>query len=160
MPDTRMLGLEDMGRTLQMFTTAVQRRAVRNATRAGARVYRDGMKRRVAKASGDLEKNIVIKDFPLRAEGDYEAQIGVRYQGKVAASSRSSKWRHAGLAPTTEDPGVYSYWLEMGRPGAHGHTHQVAEPFIRPTFDQDTGAAEAAFVESIKGDAEVGKYIG
>jgi hypothetical protein len=48
----------------------------------------------------------------------------------------------------------------MGRPGAHGHTHQVAEPFIRPTFDQDTGAAEAAFVESIKGDAEVGKYIG
>ena len=142
-----------------MFTQGVQRRAVRTATLAGARVYRDGMKRRVAKKTGELQKAITIKAFPLRQEGDFKAQVGPKYTGKVAASSRSSKWRHPGLKPTTEDPGVYAFWLEMGRPGAHGHTHQAAQPFMRPTFDQDTPAAKAAFVASLRADSEIGKYI-
>jgi HK97 gp10 family phage protein len=159
MPEPVILGLKELGDTLDMFAQAVQKRVVRNAARAGARVYRDGMKQRVAKDSGDLEKAITIKDGPLRREGDYKANIGVKYSHKVAASSRTSKWRHAGLAPSTQDPGVYDWWLEFGRPGAHGHTHQAAQPFMRPTFDQDTPKAEQAFIDTVKADAEVGKYI-
>ena len=152
--EVKVVGLEEMGGTMDMFAQALQKRAVRNATRAGARVFRDGMKARVKVDTGGIRDNIIIKDYPLRREGDYKALIGVRYSGKVAAKSR-----RPGKAPSSQDPGVYAGFLELGRPGAKGHTHQAAQPFMRPTFDQASGKAEEAFVASVKGDSEIGRFI-
>ena len=155
--DVKMLGLEDLGSTVNMLSDLVQKRVVRNATRAGARVYRDGMKSRAPKASGDLEAAITIKDYPLRTEGSYIALIGAKYTKKVAASSRKKTKKGKAAAPSSEDPGVYEKWVELGRPGATGDTHQAAQPFMRPTFDADTPKAEDAFVARAKED--LAKYL-
>lgn len=153
--DVRVIGLEDLGRSIEQLTQNVQRKVVRNATRAGARVYRDGMKQRVKKLSGELEKNIAIKDHSTR-DGGYVALVGVRYKHKVAASARK-RLKGGGLAePSTEDPAIYALWLEgvISRPGASGHTHQNPQPFVRPTFDSDTAKAEDAFADRARLDIE------
>ena len=68
--------------------------------------------------------------------------IGFFYYGITAAHGRHGK------KPSTEDPGVYWRWVEFGRPGAGGHTHQAAQPFIRPAFDTRVEDAIKRFAES------------
>lgn len=148
----KVVGLEDLGRRLDLVQQKVQQQMVRTATRAGAVVYRDGMKSRVPRDSGDLANAITIKT-KVRRDGDFEALIGPKYTGKVAARSRRPFRK-----PSTEDPGVYVQWVEFGRPGKSGHTHQSPEPFMRPTFDNDTPKVEQAFADSMK--QQIGAELG
>lgn len=150
--DVTILGLKELGDTINMLTELVQKRVIRNAARAGGRVYRDGMKSRAPVASGALRDAITTKDFVMRKTGGFDVMIGVKYSKKVAASSRRQ-----GEAPASQDPAVYAKFLEFGRPGAGGHTNQAKQPFIRPTFDADTKKAEDAVAERIK--SELSRYL-
>lgn len=145
--DVEIIGLEELGKSMDLLSQKVQRKTVRNAVNAGAKVYRDGMKTRAPKDTGELQNAMTIKASPDRREGGFTALVGVKYSRKVAASSRKP-----GHAPSSEDPGVYARFLEFGRPGAKGHTHQAAQPFIRPTFDQDTQKAEQAVGERFESE--------
>lgn len=147
--EIKIEGLKEIGEKLRMLSTKMNREIIRKAVRAGANVIKDEMKRRVPVDSGELRDNIISTAHPMKNGEGFEAVVGVRYRRKVAAKSRgrfgrkSGKWnKDASLAPSTEDPGVYARFVELGRPNQKGHTHQAAQPFMRPAFD--TKADEAA----------------
>jgi HK97 gp10 family phage protein len=143
MAETKIVGLEDFGSTLKMLSQQMERKIIRAAVRKGGKVFAEEVELRAPKASGELAAE-VTETVDRTREGGIQAKIGIRYKGKVAKSSR-----RPGMAPSTEDPGVYASWSEFGRPGKKGHTNQAAKPFMRPSFDAKQNEAEKVAADSI-----------
>jgi len=165
-----VIGLQELGDNIDLFAGEMEKRIVRKASRAAGKVFEKELESRAPvfsgatdweHAGGELRAKVDVKAYPARDAGSFIVVIGIRYEGKKAAKSRVTKWRHKGLEPSSEDPGVYVLFVEYGRPGAdrpgytgHGHTHQTAHPFIRPPFENKKGEAEQAFVDTVMAELE------
>lgn len=143
--DVKVSGLKELGEVMRLVPEKLEKRIIGEATRAGTKVLVEGVRRRAPRESGELARNITATFKVFFGKGIAIAKIGVRYRRIVAASSR-----RPGLVPSTEDPGVYALFVEFGRPNRKGHTYQAAQPFMRPTFDQDADSAVKAFAAKIR----------
>ena len=141
-------GLAELAETMSRIPAKFQKRIQRVALKAGGEVIEAEM---VAlcpvapKAShnysepGELRDSIGITTRVDKELTGY-ALIGPKYSGQGDVSK-------AGKKETSQDPGVYSQWVEYGRPG-----HQEPEPFMRPAYarTKDTSVeAYAKVVESL-----------
>ena len=130
---TVVIGLQELGARMNMFTDQVQKRTVRKAANAGAAVFQKEMRLRAPvrqderpmgskqRMPGYLKKHISRRGKPT-ADGGFEVQI---------APLKSA---------------FYARFLELGT------SHQGATPFMRPTFDNKTAAAEEAFATAMRND--------
>jgi len=143
--DVKVTGLQEFGSVLDMLSTKVERQYIREAVKKGAEVLRAEAEARAPKASGEMARKITVKTQVARRAGAFIAFIGVRYMKIVAASTR-----RPGKAPSTEDAGFYARFVELGRPGKSGHTHQQAHPFMGPAFQAKAEEAERAVADELR----------
>jgi len=157
--NVEMVGMKEIGDRLDLLSDQMKKKIVKDMVRVGTEVIRAEAKRlapisHITEEDGELEGSITSKDMPTKdGQGGYLALIGARYKRKLAAKSR-----RPGRVPSSEDPGVYASFVELGRPGKSGHTHQTAQPFMRPAFDSKKGEAvqkaadvgSAAIAEALK----------
>lgn len=122
----KVRGLDEALANLKQFTIDVAAKAVPKAARATAQVYKEGMKRRVPKKTGGLEKTIRI----AKKKPDPRLIIGY----SVRAGSRRE---------------FQAFLLEYGFHHV-GSGAFIQVPFARPTFDNDSGNALDAFVTSLR----------
>ena len=146
-----VVGLPELGRALDLIPVAVGKRIIRRAVRSGARVFWRQIKDTAPRDTGELQSQVTIRITTVKDQS-IGALVGIRYRGKVARYSR-----RPGKVPSTEDPGVYAIFLEYGRPGVGrpgyrgtGHTHQAAQPFMRPAFDTKKDEALRVVAEELE----------
>lgn len=143
MGDVKVIGLQELGAAMDLLPQKIERDYIRSAVRKGAEVFRAEAEARAPKASGEMARKIIVKTKAGRQ--GFMALIGVRYMKIKAASSRRE-----GKEPSTEDPGFYARFVEFGRPGKSGHTHQAAHPFMGPAFQAKTEEAERAVADELR----------
>lgn len=104
------------------------RRIVRRSIRAGALIYKVGMKRRAPRERGKLAKSIRIKQ--RSRSGETTARIGpsVAYGHLV-------------------EFGHILVWVQPQTRRAYVVGHVGAQPFVRPTFDADMHLVVRAYRE-------------
>ena len=129
-----IIGLQELGSKIDMFSQQVERAAIRKAANAGANVFRNEM-RRLAPVRQD-QRPMGSKQ---RTPGYLKKHIG--RQGKAT-------WDGYTVAVGPMKSAFYGRFLELGT------SHQGANPFIRPTFDGQKTAAIDAFASSLKSDVE------
>lgn len=151
------MDLPDFRRQLRELSAKVEKRAVRNATRAAARVFRDAARaaapvlrepdgRRVA---GALKAGIIAAPSKVRrGRGVVAFYVGVKAAKKSRKTARDPfYWRflEAGWIPRGPGNrikgGTNRKALERRRTAGR----RVAVPFLAPAFRQVQGAAVAAF---------------
>lgn len=135
----KIVGLKELGDTLRLLDNAMERKIVQTAARAGAKVIRDEVELRAPRDTGELARNVTVKAYRVSRDGSFKVLVGVKYVRKNAAKG----------AKSTEAPGAYAFWVEFGRPGKSGHTHQAAHPFIRPGFDAKKDEAARVFGDKV-----------
>ncbi len=101
---------------------------IHKALEAGADVAMDGMQRRVAKDTHNLESH--IKKTEVRQEGNYSyIEIGV-----LDADAETARY---------------------GNAQEYGTSSMPAQPYIRPTTKEDAGKIKKAMKESLSKDGVV-----
>jgi len=164
----RVVGLEDLARKISTLTNDMERKYINVATRAGAKVIEDEVRARAPRSdspdSGDLARAIDVKATAARP-GKFVVLIGVRYMWKSAnkralrlarkaargMTGESGKYvMPVGQEASSQDPAVYARFVEYGRPGKEGHTHQTADPFIEEAFEDKIEEAVQAVLDSLK----------
>lgn len=131
MADVKVVGLEDMGRTVQLFTQKLQRQMIRNAANAGAEVFR-----REIRAKAPVRESQDLKGKDKRPPGYLKKHIG-----------RTSKALREGDLQVIVGPmkkAFYARFYELGT------SHQPARPFMRPAFDSKKKEAEDVFATTLK----------
>jgi HK97 gp10 family phage protein len=136
--DVKLVGLEDLGRTVDMFTQAVQKKMIRKAGNAGAEVFR-----REIRARAPVRDDKYLKGKNKRGPGYLKRHIG----RTTKATEDSYK---VSVGPTKS--AFYARFIEMG------DSHQSAHPFIRPAFDTKVDEAERTFEDSMK--AQIVEQLG
>ncbi|HLW51315.1 MAG TPA: HK97-gp10 family putative phage morphogenesis protein [Candidatus Angelobacter sp.] len=142
--NVKVVGLTELGAALDLLPRKIEQEYIRTAVKKGAEVIRADAEARAPKLSGDMASKITVKTLTSRFKGTFTAIIGVRFMRLLASFGRH------GHAPSSEDPGIYSRFVEEGRPGKGGHTHQEAHPFIGPAFDAKTAEAEQVVADELK----------
>lgn len=169
-------GMRELGDKLDKLFKEDAKKAVREGVKSGAEIFKEDVQWRVPVQSGELLSKVTTV-FATTRDGGYKAKVGIAYEGKRAESSRRKRavkikqgrvrnwWNQHGVfeggeskEPSSEDPAVYAYFVEFGRPGKSGHTHQKANPFMRKAFDSKSNDVEAKFGEVVL--AEIKKEIG
>lgn len=131
-----VLGLEDLGRSVDLFTQAVQRRMIRKAGNAGAEVFR-----REIRAKAPVREDDYTKGKNQRKPGYLKKHIG-----RTSKASNDSYKVSVGPMPGA----FYAKFIELGT------GHQPAKPFIRPAFDSKVHDAETKFTETMKAELAAG----
>lgn len=127
-------GLLDIGKELEALSRAENRKVIRDATRAGATVFKDEAVKRAPKRSGKLARNIIVITQRDR-DGNIVSGVHVRGTSPTGNSTNSMK-------ATNRNNAFYWRFIELGTSKMQSH------PFIRPAFDaRERAAAEAAFAE-------------
>ena len=129
----QILGLEDMGRTMDLLTQKVQRQMVRKATNAGAEVYRREIRARVP-----VRQDKYLKGKNQRGPGYLKKHIG-----------RTGKATRDGEYVVSVGPMAGAFYWRFRELGS---SHEPAQPVIRPVFDTKTPEAENKFAETLKAD--------
>lgn len=106
MSEIGLEGAKELEKVLSQLPAKMQKTAVTNALRAGARLIANDMKARVAVDKGDLRDAIAVRAAPKRSQRRKLVQIGI----KKPVSRR---------AHLTE----------------FGTVHSKAQPFMRPAVD-------------------------
>lgn len=104
-------GLRELGNALKELDSRTQKRIIRSATAAGARIIAKEARDRVPEKTGNVRKNIRTKNLRPTTPGLQETAVGVRVRGK------------------TGDSAFYWRFLEFGT------VKMEAKPFIRPAFE-------------------------
>lgn len=107
----RIEGLKELGRAIEQLDTKIQKRILRSATAAGARVIAKEAKANAPEDTGNLKKNIRTKNIKPDKLGKQESVVGVRVKGK------------------TKDSAFYWRFVEFGT------AKMPAKPFLRPAFE-------------------------
>lgn len=129
----KVQGLEELERKLYELPTKFAKKYVRQALRAGARVFRDEIKQNAPRRTGWLASQIAVTTSIRGSELQGKANIGVRKKQDPA--------RHATHVPAAADE---ARWAELGT------SKQPARPFMRPAFDSKKDAVLARFAEVLK----------
>ncbi len=128
-------GLLDIGKELEALSKAENRKVMRDATRAGATVFKDEAVKRAPKRSGKLARNIVVITQRDR-DGGIVSGVHVRGTNPRTGNSDNS------MKAKNRNNAFYWRFIELGTSKLQSH------PFIRPAFDaRERAAAEAAFAE-------------
>lgn len=116
-------GLEDIARDLETLSRAENNKVLRDATRAGADVFRQEVEERAPVLTGKLKKNVVVVTQKGRIKG--EITSGVHIRGVNPNTGNSDTTMKA------DNPRNAFYWrfVELGTSDAPAH------PFIRPAYD-------------------------
>ena len=133
MIEIELRGFEEAERALRALPLHVERRALIDGLRAGARVLVRGMKRRVPERTGKLRDSIVI-----RTRGRNRVVIGFRrpdgaHAHLVEFGTAPHRIRARNARVLRIGPIVLGRHVD--HPGAR------PKPFIRPTLDEDSGEA-------------------
>jgi HK97 gp10 family phage protein len=147
----KVTGLQELGAAMDLAPKNLERRVLSKAIRAAGKLWEEAVRARAPKDSGELARKIEVKTSSKG--GIFKAIVGVIYERRRASSSRKQ-----GGAPSSEDPAVYAQFLEFGRPNRKGHTHQAAQPFMRPVFDTESDAAAEKFAETVRNN--LGDLVG
>jgi len=121
----QMLGAAELERLLRRTPKRIQGRVVRNATRAGAVIFRRKAKAKAPKRSGQLRRGIIMRSRRGRDRDEFRVVVGLR-SGK----------RSAGGA-------FYGLFEE------YGTKHHRARPFMRPAFDEGKDQAATAVIDRL-----------
>ncbi len=121
----KITGGKELDAALSRLALDVETRLAKNAAGAGARVIRDGAKRRAPVDSGNLRAAIKVR----RAKKRYGAAVA----DIVVTGGRKSLKNDAWYAKLVE----------------YGTRHAPARPFLRPALDADAPAAIRAIATSL-----------
>lgn len=135
----KIVGMKELGDTLRLLSNQMEKKIIQAAARAGAKVIRDEVERRAPRDTGELAQSVTVKAYRVSRTGNFKVLVGVKYVRKNAAKRKKS----------TEAAGSYAFWVELGRPGKGGHTHQAAQPFLRPAFDTKKDEAARVFGDKV-----------
>ncbi len=126
-----IVGLVQIGQTLDILPQKVEKTFIRHAVSKGAQIFKDAVKQRAPVLTGALLKSVSVKVLRPFSGGITEL-IGFAYKGIV--SNKAQKPRNPARGgrggPSTQDPGVYAKFVELGTFNSAPH------PFVRPAFDE------------------------
>jgi len=105
-------GHKELERLLKLLPDRMAKRVVVNGLKAGGRVLVKGMKQRAPRRTGQLAASPTVSSAAKSTKGQAHAVVGFR-------------------KPTSRRVHLTEFGTE----------HSVAQPFIRPTLDQDGEAA-------------------
>ncbi len=116
-------GLADIAKDLEALSRAENNKVLRDATRTGAEVLKEEVKKRAPERTGKLKKNVVVVTQKGRRRG--EISSGVHIRGRNMRTNNSDNSMKA------SDPRNAFYWrfVELGT------SNMPAHPFVRPAFD-------------------------
>lgn len=118
-----IVGLNELERELKLLSKAESNQVKRKATRAGARVIRDEIRKRAPENTGVLKRNVVVAG----AKGTTDSGIMVRSKGKKGSKQNAFYWR----------------FLELGT------SKMAAIPFIRPGYQASEEPASKAAISEL-----------
>lgn len=174
MSEIKVTGLQELNRNLARLAADVQRKYLRGAVAAGARIIRDAAMRNVPVRSGTLRRALYSK-WIQEASGNNRQTflVSVRRGKNFQAKTRTSK---RGRVTKTKNADAYYWtWIEFGHIAAGpkriagGASRRESarqklkaagrfvppRPFLRPAFESNKLAAiEAVRVELAKRIAE------
>jgi HK97 gp10 family phage protein len=138
-------GLPELLQRLDTVSADVAAACVGEALLNCAEVFGNEAVARAPVHSGRLVVSEIAKVLAPKYAGVAGAIIGVEYRGIRARHARNLRLRaaHRPGKPSTEDPGVYSWWVEVGT------QFTAAHPFMRPAFDAGVESALAAFRDTL-----------
>lgn len=137
MTEITITGLKEIQERLERLSPDLAKKAMGKALAAGGRVLATEIQLKAPKRTGELALSVLAKG-KTSEHGGY-IRVGIRYRKKRAATSR-----RPGKVPSTEDPGIYSRFLE------YGTRNMAARPFVRPSYDAKKDEATQAFVDTLK----------
>ena len=160
MADVQVKGLDELGRALAEFPNVIAQKYLRRATFKAARVIADDA---VTRASGaplyhaameQIAKNIAVfkRSTPL---GEAHYAVGVR---RVRLSAKVKKTlrilRRGGESVKIENDTFFWHWYEFGTEERHTASGAnrgkiQAQPYLRPAFEAQKGAAVEAFAADL-----------
>lgn len=146
----QVLGLKELDRRLTELGPKISRKLGNRATAKGAAVIRDEARRRArfsgGYSTGFVQQNIIqFRPSKRRREVANEINIGVRLKGskkKRLAQRTIRRMRHG--RKVNAYPGYYWFMLEFGT------RNMRAQPFLRPAFESQAGAAMNRTIESLR----------
>lgn len=138
MIDTKLdfSGLLDIADDLAALSKAENRKVMRDATRAGATVFKDEAVKRAPVRTGKLKKNIVVI---TQRDRNGNITSGVHVRGRNPRTGNSDNAMKASNARNA----YYWRFVELGT------SHSAPVPFIRPAYDARLDdATRAAFARA------------
>lgn len=120
--DLDFSGLNDIAKDLALLSKAENRKVLRDATRAGAEVFKDEVIARAPERTGRLKNNVVVVSQRTR-DGGMASGVHIRGVNPRTGNSDNSM--------KTNNPRNAFYWLFVEL----GTSNMPAHPFIRPAFD-------------------------
>jgi HK97 gp10 family phage protein len=124
-------GLVELGETLDILPQKVERKFIRRSIGKGAQIFKEAVKSHAPRITGRLFKAVSVKQL-RPGSGSFTELIGFAFKGilakKVGKVRNPARTQRSG--PGTEDPGVYSKFVETGT------FNTPARPFVRPAFEE------------------------
>ncbi|MCC3703485.1 HK97 gp10 family phage protein [Rouxiella badensis] len=137
MIDTKLdfSGLLDISQDLEVLSKAESRDVLRQATRAGAAVFRDEVAAKAPRLTGKLARNVVVLSHRNR---NGTASAGVHIRGTNPRTGNSDNTMKA----SNKNNAFYWRFVEMGT------SKMPAHPFVRPAYSAKEGeATDVAFAK-------------
>lgn len=137
--------LNSIARDLEMLSKAENNKVLRDATRAGAQVIREGVIAKAPVKTGKTRKNVVVVTQKSRRRGEISSGVHIRGVNPLTGNSDTSM--------RASDPKNAFYWrfVELGTVNAPAH------PFVRPAYD--AREAEAAQAVINQANAAIDKVL-
>jgi HK97 gp10 family phage protein len=140
-----IVGLKELGDTLDLLSNNVQKKHIRTAMKPAAEVFRREMRLRAPQ-----RVEVGTTGFRKTGKGKKQRQPGYlkKHIGRwIRPSSDGSLSAFVGPTPSA----FYGRFSELGS------SHQPAKPFMRPTFDLKKDEAAATFATTL--EQEIGKDL-
>lgn len=137
----KVAGLDELERKLYDLPTKLSKQYLRQALRAGGRIWRDEIRRSAPRLTGWLMSQVALTTSTSSRYDQGTAHVGIR--------TKQDPKRQAKHVPSAANE---AYWYELGT------SRQPARPFIRPAFSARAQEVLTAFTETLRaGLAEVAK---
>lgn len=172
----KVTGLQELNAALNKLAADVQKKHLRGAVAAGARIFRDAAVRNVPVRSGTLKRAIYSKWIQEASGSDRQTFLVSVRRGKGFKSTKKTNKRTGKTRETTNRDAFYWTWVEFGHV-TRGKGQKIKggtirrerarkalkaagnfvppRPFLRPAFEANkTAAIEAVRVELVKRIAE------
>ena len=147
MADEYIEGARQLSVALKELPDNIGRNVLRRAVSAAAAVVRDQARQNAPVDTGEMKRDIMTKRERT------QNNLSARYSVFVRTGKKS---RMAGAKRNVERDSFYWRFVEFGT------SKMAAQPFMRPAWQQQQGAAAALIVETLKTEIpkEVSKLSG
>lgn len=170
MPDAIQIevrGLEQLGRALQSIPAVLSTRVMRGALHAAGDVMAEAAESTAPVRSGELKADIIVKVHVGSDLSNNYVVVGPGYdRGSLTVRGTRPSLRRKGateaIVDTSESPGVYGKFVELGHQNGHrsggeiehGSGETPPHPWLRPAFEISKETALETFVEYTRGGLE------